>query len=178
MGWVGLGWKRHGSEAEAGACVRMRMDATGGTLSASSASGQRVRAYARRYIDEPNVSCTRTPIDARMPNGRPAPARASTDKSTRAICSELFESTQVAHCASTAGTERRKGPLRMRPCRKHMAPPYSRCVALVGSAVRWSRTSAAWVAARSSDIWSRIPLRHCGSESITSTKPPRSWNGT
>jgi hypothetical protein len=36
------------------------MDAAGGTLSASSASGQRVRAYARRYIDEPNVSCTRT----------------------------------------------------------------------------------------------------------------------
>ena len=121
MGWVGLGWKRHGSEAEAGACVRMRTDAAGGTLSASSASGQRVRAYARRYIDEPNVSCTRTPVrECRMAHRR-ARARASTDKSTSAICSELFESRQVAQCASTAGTARRKGPLRMRPCRKHMA---------------------------------------------------------
>ncbi len=72
LGTARLGRKRHGSEAEAGACVRARMDAAGGTLSASSASGQRVRAYARRYIDEPNVSCTRTPIDARMPNGTPA----------------------------------------------------------------------------------------------------------
>jgi len=62
MGWVGLGWKQHGSEAKVGACVRMRTDAAGGTLSASSASGQRVRAYARRYIDEPNVSCTRTHV--------------------------------------------------------------------------------------------------------------------
>jgi hypothetical protein len=113
--------------------VCMTTDAAGWTLSASSASGQRVRAYARRYIDEPNVSCTRTPIDARMPNGRPAPARASTDKSTRAICSELFESTQVAHCASTAGTERRKGPLRMRPCRKHhqVRRPGWKCGAVV-----------------------------------------------
>jgi hypothetical protein len=41
---------------------------------------------------------------------------------------------------------------------------------------RWARTSTAWVAERSCDIWSRIPLPHCGSESITSTKLPRSWN--
>jgi hypothetical protein len=93
MGWVGLGWKRHGSEAKVGACVRMRTDAAGGTLSASSASGQRVRAYARRYIDEPNVSCTRTPIDACANGGGGG-----------AIYARMGEGGELHHRARRSGT--------------------------------------------------------------------------
>jgi hypothetical protein len=178
MGWVGLGWKRHGSGAKVGACVRMRMDAAGGTLSASSVSGQRVRAYARRYIDEPNVSCTRTHVYRRANAEWRTGAHERAPARTRALARSVKPSFLRAHKLLNARARRARNGRRVHYACGRAANIWhlSRCIALVGSAVRWSRTSAAWVATRSSDIWSRIPLPHCGSESITSTKLPRSWN--